>query len=133
MNKKASTAVAGLVRAAYLPFQNACSCPRSWRHVVSQSDWQELLWKSFLVVQPLSRVGLLETPWTATRPASLSSILSRSLHKFTSLELVMPPNHPVLCRPLLLLPSIVPGIRVFSSESILCIRVAKGLELQLQH
>ena len=65
--------------------------------------------------------------------ASLSFTISRSLFKFMPIESVMPSNHLVLCCPLLLLPSIFPGIRVFSSESILCIRVAKGLELQLQH
>ena len=73
-------------------------------------------------VQSLSRVWLLATPWTAARQASLSITNSRSLLKLMSVELVMPSNHLILCRPLLLLPSIFPSIRVFSSESVLRIR-----------
>ena len=65
------------------------------------------------------------TPWTATRQASLSIINSRSLLKLVSIESVMPSNHLILCRPLLLLPSIFPSIRVFSNESALCIRWPK--------
>ena len=61
------------------------------------------------------------TPWTAARQASLSITISRSLLKLISFESVMPSNHPILCYPLLLLPSIFPGIRVFPSESALCI------------
>ena len=59
------------------------------------------------------------TPWTAARQASLSITNSQSLLKLMSVESVMPSNHLILCRPLLLLPSIFPGIRVFSSESVL--------------
>ena len=62
------------------------------------------------------------TPWTAVHQASLSITNSRSLLKLMSIESVMPSNHLILCRPLLLLPSIIPRIRVFSSESVLCIR-----------
>ena len=62
------------------------------------------------------------TPWTATRQASLSFINSRSLLKLMSIKSVMPSNHLILCRPLLLLPSIFPSIRVFSNESVLHIR-----------
>ena len=70
----------------------------------------------------LSRVQLFSTPWTAARQASLSITNSRSLLKLTSIELVVPFNHLILCRPLLLLPSIFSSIRVFSNESVLCIR-----------
>ena len=73
------------------------------------------------------------TPWTAARQASLSFTISWSLLKFMSIESVMPSNHLVLCRHLLLLPSIFPIIRVFSNESALCIRWLQVLELQLQH
>ena len=76
-------------------------------------------------VQSLSRVWLFVTPWTATRRASLSIINSWSLLKLMSIESVMPSSHLILCRPLLLLPSIFPSIRVFSSESILRIRWPK--------
>ena len=76
-------------------------------------------------VQSLSRVRLFATPWTAACQASLSITNSRSLLKLMSIELVMPSNHLILCRPLLLLPSIFPSIRVFSSESVLCIRWPK--------
>ena len=79
----------------------------------------------FSSVQWLSRVWLFATPWTAACQASLSITNSRSLPKFTSIESVMPSNHLILCHPLLLLPSIFPKIRVFSSESALCIRWSK--------
>ena len=65
------------------------------------------------------------TPWTAARQASLSITNSWSLPKLMSIELVMPSNHFILCRPCLLLPSILPTIRVFSDESVLCIRWPK--------
>ena len=78
-----------------------------------------------VVVQSLSHVLLFATPWTAACQALLSSTISQSLPKFTSTELVMPSSHLILCRPLLLLPSIFPSIRVFSSESALCIRWPK--------
>ena len=65
------------------------------------------------------------TPWTAVRQASLSITNSWSLLKLMSIESVMPSNHLILCHPLLLLPSIFPSIRVFSSESVLCIRWPK--------
>ena len=75
-------------------------------------------------VQLLSRVQLFATPRTAARQASLSITNSQSLLKLMSIELVMPSNHLTLCCPLLL-PSIVPSIRVFSNESVLCIRWPK--------
>ena len=62
------------------------------------------------------------TPWTATHQVSLSITNSRSLLKLLSMESVMPSNHLILCRPIPLPPSIFPSIRVFSSESALCIR-----------
>jgi len=65
------------------------------------------------------------TPWTAARQASLSITNSQSLFKLMSIESVMPSNHLILCRPLLLLPSIFPSIRVFSNESVLHIRWPK--------
>ena len=68
-------------------------------------------------VQSLNRVWLLATPWTTARQASLSITTSHSLLKPMSSELVMPSNHLILCRPLLL--SIFPSIKVFSNESVL--------------
>ena len=76
----------------------------------------------FSSVQSLSRVRLFATPWTAARQASLSMSNSQSLPKLMSTESVMPSNHLILCRPLLLPPSIFPSIRVFSSESVLRIK-----------
>ena len=76
-------------------------------------------------VQALSCVQLFATPWTAACQASLSITNSRSLLKLLSIELVMPSNHLILCRPLLLPPSIFPSIKVFSSELVLCIRWPK--------
>ena len=75
-------------------------------------------------VQLLSNVQLLATPWTAAHQASLSITNSRSLLKLMSIELVMPSNHLILCRPLLL-PSVFPSISVFSSESVLHVRWPK--------
>ena len=73
-------------------------------------------------VQSLSCVRLFATPWTAARQAFLSIINSRSLLKLMCIESVMPSNHLTFCRPLLLLPSIFPSIRVISIESFLSIR-----------
>ena len=79
----------------------------------------------FSSVQSLSRVQLLVSPWTAACQASLSMTNSRSLPKLMSIKSVMPSNHLIFCHPLLLLPSIFPKIRVFSSESALHIRWPK--------
>ena len=73
----------------------------------------------------LCRVRLFATPWTAAHQASLSITNSQSLSKLMSIELVMPSNHLIPCRPLLLLPSIFPSIRVLSNESALHIRWPK--------
>ena len=73
-------------------------------------------------VQSLSHVRLFVTPWAVAHQASLSITNLRSLLKLMSIESVMPVNHLILCRPLLLLPSIFPSIRVFSDESALHIR-----------
>ena len=73
------------------------------------------------VLQLLSRVRLFATPWTAACQDSRTITNSQSLLKLTSIELVMPSNHLILCHPLVLLPSIFPSIRVFSNESALCI------------
>ena len=82
--------------------------------------------KSFVVVaELLSHVRVFVTPWTAARQASLSLTDSRSLLKLMSIELVMPSNHLILCRPLLLPPSIFPSIRVFSNELAFHIRWPK--------
>ena len=80
-------------------------------------------WKNS--VQSLSHVQLFVTPRTAALQASLPITNSRSLLKLMSVESVMPFNHFILCWPLLLLTSIFPSIRVFSSESVLCIRWPK--------
>ena len=79
----------------------------------------------FPSVQSLSRVRLFASPWTATHQASLSITNSQSPPKPMSIELVMPSNHLILCRPFLLLPSIFPSIGVFSNESALRIRWRK--------
>ena len=76
-------------------------------------------------VQLLSRVRLFAIPWTAARQASLSATNSQTLLKLISIELVMPSNHLILCHSLLLLHLIFPSIRVFSNESVLCMRWPK--------
>ena len=87
-------------------------------------------WKAWLKtwlssVQSLSHVRLFVTPWIAARQASLSITNSQSSLKLTSIKLVMPSSHLILCRPLLLLPPIPPSIRVFSNESTLHMRWPK--------
>ena len=79
----------------------------------------------FSSVQSLSRVWLFVTPWTAALQASLSITNSQSLLKLMPIKSVMPSNHLILCRPLLVLPSIYPSIRVISNESFLLIRWPK--------
>ena len=79
----------------------------------------------FSSVQSLSRIWLFATPWTAACQASRSITNSQSLPKLMSIESVMPSNHLILCRPLLLPPSIFPSIRVFSNEAVLHIRWPK--------
>ena len=73
------------------------------------------------IVQLLSCALLVETPWTAARQACLSLTIFWTLVKLMSIESVMPSNHLIFCHPLLLLPSVFPSIRVFASESTLCI------------
>ena len=90
---------------------------------LSRSDGKTAYFQ-FCSVQSLSRVQLC-TPWITTHRASLSIKNSQSLLKLMSIELVIPSNHLILCHPLLLLPSIFPSIRVFSIESVLCIRWPK--------
>ena len=79
----------------------------------------------FSSIQSLSRVRLFATPWTAARQASLSITNFWSLPKLMSIDSVMPSNHLILCRPLLLPPSIFPSIRVFTHESVFHIRWPK--------
>ena len=89
------------------------------KYVITLSS---VLTDNFTVVQSLSHVWLFMTPWTAAHQASLSFIISQSLLKLMSIESVMPSNHLILCCPILLLPSVFPSNRVFSSKSALRIR-----------
>ena len=89
-------------------------------------------YNQFSSVQLLSHVQLFATPWTVTLQASLFITNSWSLPKLMSIKSVMPSNHLILCRPLLLPLSIFPSIRVFSNESALRIRWPKYW-FQLQH
>ena len=106
------------------------ACPHSSRSLRSRKAQQtaahETLLQAFdsivAVVQLLTCVQLSATPWTAAHQASLSFIISQSLLKLMSIELVMPSNHLILFRPLVLLPSIFPSIRVFSNDLALHIR-----------
>ena len=79
----------------------------------------------FLLLLLLSHVRLSVIPWTTAHQASLSFTISWSLLKLMSVELRMPSNHLILCHPLLLLSSVFPSIRVFSSESAFCIKWPK--------
>ena len=120
-------------------------CPKviSWNFFTDQHLSQEEVFKNFFLkqefekpltevakacfssVQSLSRVWLFVTPWTTPCQAFLTITNSQSLPKLMSIESVMPSNHLILCRPLPLLPSIFPSIRVFSNESAVCIRWPK--------
>ena len=94
-----------------------------------QEYWRGLplpsLWNTVSSVQSLSHVRLFATPWIAARQASLSITNSQSSLRFMSIESAMPSSLLILCHPLLLLPPIPPSIRVFSSESTLCMRWPK--------
>ena len=79
-----------------------------------------------IVFQLLSCVWLFMTPWTTAHQASLSFTISWNSHKLMSIVLTMPSNYLILCRPLLLLPSMFPSIRVFSSELALCLKCPKN-------
>ena len=81
---------------------------------------------SVAVVQSLSRAHLFLTPWTAARLASLSFIITRSLLRLMSIDLVMPSHHLILCDPLLFLPLIFPSTRGFSNELAFHIRWSKN-------
>ena len=98
-------------------------------HGVTTLEWVAIsfssAWKWKVKVKTLSHVQLFVTPWTAAHQASLSITNSRSLLKLMSVELVMPSSYLILRHPLLLPPSIVPSIRVFSNESVLHIRWPK--------
>ena len=98
---------------------------------------KHVTYNQFSSVQLLSCVRLFVTPWTAALQASLSITNSQSLLKLMSIELLMPSNYLILCRPLLLLPSIFPSIRVFSDESVLLIRWLKywsfNFSIRLSH
>ena len=107
----ASVSSASLISSMTSPYQNRVWSRRGWEKE-GKAD-------GFVVVQSPSRVRLFVTPWTAACQASLSIIISQSLLKLMSIELVMPSNHLILYCPLLLLPSIFPSIRVFSNESAL--------------
>ena len=85
-----------------------------------------MLWnKAGWLCCSVAKSRVFETPWTAARQNPLSVAISGSLFKFMAIESMMPSNHLVLCHPLLLLPSVFPRIRVFSSESVLRIRWLK--------
>ena len=114
-----SSEVTGVV---YLQGHMSSYCPAI---AISDRAVKIILQDQFNSVQSLSRVRLFATPWTTTFKASLSITSSWSLLKLRSIESVMPSNHLILCRPLLLLPSIFPSIRVFSNESALCTRWPK--------
>ena len=94
-------------------------------HFLNFMNFHEYISYQFGSVQLLSRVQLFVTLWTAACQASLSITNFQSLLKLMSTQSVMPFNHLILCCPFLLPPSIFPSIRVFSKESVLCIRWPK--------
>ena len=117
--------------AAQIPLSSTISkvgsnlCPLSWLCYLTISSSVAPSPLQVSSVQSLSCVQLFATPWTVACQASLSITNSWTPLKLMSIELVMPSNHRILCRALLLLPSISPSIRVFSNELLLCIRWPK--------
>ena len=99
------------------------------KYIYGLGEQQHIYHRKFVVVQLLSHVWRFVTPWTAAHQVCLSFTISQNLFKFMFIELVMPSNHLILCRPLLPLPSIFPSLfqRVSSSY-----QVAKVLRLQFQ-
>jgi len=93
-----------------------------WLLVIEKNNDLSVVFFSSVVHQLLSHVWPFVTPWTAARQASLPFTISWSLLKFMSIESVMPSKHLILCRPLFLLPSIFPSIRVFSNKLAVHIR-----------
>ena len=121
--RKERGGVHALSRCAVLP---TSPCSPTWK--LSKPCPFGFLWRlhnQFSSVHSLSHVRLFATPWTAALQASLSITNSQSLLKLMSIESVTPSSHLILCRPLLLLPSILRSIRVFSNESALHIRWPK--------
>ena len=122
-------------------FKREGTCVYLW--LIQVDVWQKPIQFCKAVVQLLSCVQLFATPWTAARQASLSITNSQSLPNRMSIESVMPSKHLILSRPLLLLPSIFPSIRVFSNQSALHIRwpkywsfsfsISKAIILQLKN
>ena len=99
--------------------------PLAFAFLILFTEISVLISIQFSSVQSLSRVRLFATPWIAARQDSLSITHTWSSLRLMSIESVMPSSHLILCRPLLLLPPISPGIRVFSSESTLHMRWPK--------
>jgi len=117
----------GAVRVSLIRFLSP-ACQWGWLHFYTCLGTYLLWWllqAQFSSVQSLSHVQLFATPWTAAHQASLSITNSQSLLKLTSIKLVMPSNHLILCHSLLLLPSIFPSIRVYLNELVLHIRWPK--------
>ena len=104
---------------ACLPKCSSRSVSFNVRDLESCRHKGSILLVQFTSVQSVSHVQCFATPWTAALQASLSITSSWSLLKLKSIESVMSSNHLILCRPLFLLPSIFPSIRVFSNESVL--------------
>ena len=124
-----------LVTIFCLPSIQATSfVPPQYHHfILSRKDYYSIIFYSWFLMNSIQSVSQFSrlvvsnsaNPWTAAHQASLSITNSRSLLKLMSIELVMPSNHLILCRPLLLLPQIPPRIRVFSNESTLLMRWPK--------
>jgi len=113
-HKHTRSSMSDFLKICQLSFHRGCTILHSHQQsTVSQS------------VQLLSHIQLFATPWIAARQASVSITNSRSSLRLTSIELVMPSSHLILCHPLLLLPPIPPSITVFSNESTLCTRWPK--------
>ena len=102
-----------------------CIIYRDAGRIKQNNEYKVLSTRHISSDQSFSRVWLFATPWIAARQASLSIINSRSSLRLTSIESVMPSSHLILCHPLLLLPPILPSIRVFSNELTLRMRWPK--------
>ena len=118
-----------MATAEFSKFASILSAALSQHHLLgfekAQLEFHMSVANFYVAVQSLSHVYLFATSWTAAQQAPLSFTVSWSLLKLMSIKLLMPSNHLILCRPLLLPPSIFPSIRVFSRELSLHIRWSK--------
>ena len=127
INKRFSTSIRFTIILMHLIMDHQNIWGKNWQNGGETFSTIIVRDNNVVAFQLLSHVWLFATSWTAACQAILSSAISWILLKFMSIESVIPSNHLILCLPLLLLPSILPIIRVFSNELAHCHQVAKDI------